>query len=590
MSIKHKYSYKTVSAFMKDYKKGLIAFPNKRLYYTENDIRKMFNELKSLSFEDRVVNKYFKIHNVKWNINRLIFLHKPVLLISKDDDHSRFGISDMFQENNRLKCKFFSAISSPMDYYYKNIKSLAEGVLKWRPTITPYALREELYFQVRECSAFKPANLVYVIKLLNVKSILDPSAGWGDRLIGAMATGVRYVGVDPNTALHPVYKEMIEFFMPPSTRNKYTMIESTIQDAILPNEKFDLVFTSPPYFKIEQYSNRGRVRDVDEHKWFDNFLKPMILKTVSKLNEGGYLVLVINQLPHEKYIYKMHEYIHLKTDLHAFGVIGYSDKKISNPQPMWIWKKSKKMPIEMYNPPVVVTKHKFKNIEFSVFRDDMLFGGTKIRGLMPMLKNVSEKEIIYAGPAEGMAQVALAYACHALRKTAVLFIQKRKRTKLTSLALSFKKSVKIYESRLNVDGLIQLATAYKNKNGGYLLSFGGYNKIYMSYLYKSLKFSLPNVSPARIWLVAGSATILNVLYKVFPKTEFHIVQVGRTIWDDQLDLGRTTKYVSQEKFGNIASEQPPYPTVATYDAKLWTFFKKNCKKGDYIWNVAKDVL
>ena len=28
MSIKHKYSYKTVSAFMKDYKKGLISLQN----------------------------------------------------------------------------------------------------------------------------------------------------------------------------------------------------------------------------------------------------------------------------------------------------------------------------------------------------------------------------------------------------------------------------------------------------------------------------------------------------------------------------------------------------------------------------------
>ena len=37
MSIKHKYSYKTVNAFMKDYRKELISLPNKRLYYTEND-------------------------------------------------------------------------------------------------------------------------------------------------------------------------------------------------------------------------------------------------------------------------------------------------------------------------------------------------------------------------------------------------------------------------------------------------------------------------------------------------------------------------------------------------------------------------
>ena len=68
-----------------------------------------------------------------------------------------------------------------------------------------------------------------------------------------------------------------------------------------------------------------------------------------------------------------------------------------------------------------------------------------------------------------------------------------------------------------------------------------------------------------------------------------VVQVGRTIWDDLLDKKRTTLFISKERFNDIAEKQPPYPTVATYDAKLWTFFLKHGKNDDYIWNVGKDI-
>ena len=95
--------------------------------------------------------------------------------------------------------------------------------------------------------------------------------------------------------------------------------------------------------------------------------------------------------------------------------------------------------------------------------------------------------------------------------------------------------------------------------------------------------------PKTIWLVAGSATILSVLYEIFPKTYFNVVQVGAKIWDDQLDKKRTTLYISDEKFSHIAEQQPPYPTVSTYDAKLWKYFLKYGKNNDYIWNVGKDI-
>jgi hypothetical protein len=64
------------------------------------------------------------------------------------------------------------------------------------------------------------------------------------------------------------------------------------------------------------------------------------------------------------------------------------------------------------------------------------------------------------------------------------------------------------------------------------------------------------------------------------------VQVGRTIWPDQVEGKRVQLYVAPEKFGQLAKSQPPYKTVPWYDAKVWQFVQRHGKNGDYIWNVG----
>ena len=610
------YKYTNTEEFLNDFYNKKIQFPYKRLYYNDEQIIKMFKSLNKVNFGDRVMNIYYIIRNVKINTNNLLFLNKPTILISKKEDYkTNTIISDMFQERNRMLCKFISANSSPKEYFNNNIKDLAYNTIKNYKHITPYTLREEIYSTIKECSSFKSLNMIYLVKLFNVKSVLDPSSGWGDRLIAAMSCNIRYVGVDPNYLLHPVYKEMIEFFVPKSKYKQYTMIKDKIQVADLPSEKFDMVLTSPPYFKIEQYSNRGNVIDKNENEWFKNFMIPMINKTTSKLNDCGKLVLIVNQMKYEKYVYKMLSYIYDNIHgLHYLGVISYSNKNMDNPQPMWIWQKSKKIPIELYNPDIEISKHsiniimknKSKKINFNVFRDDNLIGGTKQRALVDLILHVRKKNskitnFIYAGPNTGYAQIALAYCCKLTKTKAVLFLNKpnikiytesNKLTNLTKYAIS-QKTVELHEiNNGSIKNLELEASKYniQNAHNSYILSFGGYEKMYMKYLEKNIISAMSkNINPKRLWIVAGSATILNVLYKIFPKTYFMVVQVGRTVWDDLLDKKRTTLFVSDERFNDIAEKQPPYPTVATYDAKLWTFFLEHGKNDDYIWNVGKDI-
>jgi hypothetical protein len=588
------YSYANASEFLK----SNHDFPYKKVYFTKKKIQSMFDKLKKTSFEDRVRNKFYRIKSLDYSPVELLYKGRPTLLIHKDKDYCDFNIlSDMFQEENRMKCKMFKEKLSPEKYYKKHIKEIADYCIKKYKRITPHTMRESLYAHVKECTSFRPLNLTFIIQLFGSKSILDFSSGWGDRLIAAMAAEVKYTGVDPNYLLHPKYAEMIQFFA--KDKSKYKMIEGRIQDVKL-NTKVDLVFTSPPYFKFEDY---GVDIEDTEDEWYEKFLKVAINKSISCLKIGGYLVLVINQKRGETYIKNMCNYINSLPKMYPYGVISYTKESYSNPQPMWIWCKASNVPEELYNPPVVITTHEFKNaklnkdIKFKVFRDDMLIGGTKQRAFIPLLEKSNKKEFVYAGPNTGYAQVALAYAAHLTKKKGTMFLSNYgKRTAITRYALTFGLNLK-EQKFTKLKELQERASKYVNENSQRHYIKMSHTEDYVKILTENLKKAMPKVNPSdgtrvnprRIWLVAGSAGVLNALYKIFPNAEFMVVQVGKKIWPDQIESARTTLFISKEPYSKVAKKQPPYLTVRTYDAKLWTFFMRHGKEGDYIWNVAKDI-
>lgn len=252
-----------------------------------------------------------------------------------------------------------------------------------------------------------------------------------------------------------------------------------------------------------------------------------------------------------------------------------------------------------FNPELKIIKLKYKDINFNVIQDGFLTGGTKQRMIAPIIKTSSCTEFVYAGPVYGYAQIALAYVAHLLGKKATLFLEKMEpRWQLTTKALEYKPKLiemdrPIYLKKLQKEAEEYVKKVKAEKGDDYIcyLSFGLYKAkdVLADQIKKALPESLKKTQPKTMWLVVGSGTVLGALYKVFPNTFFNVVQVGATVWPDQLDLSRTRLFISPQQFQHIAKYQPPYETMSTYDAKLWIFFTKYGQDGDYIWNVAKDV-
>ena len=255
---------------------------------------------------------------------------------------------------------------------------------------------------------------------------------------------------------------------------------------------------------------------------------------------------------------------------------------------------------DIYNPKFIVKPVFIGDRKINVIRDDLLEAGSKQRAMIPFFKNHKSTEFVYVSPFTGSAQITLAYSALVTGKKVTVFMDKRRpRHPLTIKALSYGVLNLIEVPYGNFKKLNKMADNYvtkikKEKGNDYITHFslGFANKEYIKLLSTQFKNALPNElvknSPARIWVPTGSTALLNALYDVFPNTHFLAVQTGKTVWDDQIDLNRTTLYRSEEFFYDYAKEQPPFPTTKTYDAKSWTFVKQFGKDGDLLLNITKD--
>lgn len=188
---------------------------------------------------------------------------------------------------------------------------------------------------------FRPTEAMKLYCRLKPKlGILDFSAGWGGRCLAAMALGIPYTGIDANTRLEKSYRDMIAMAKPNA---RVSMIFKPSESVSFEGIKYDLVFTSPPYFMLELYEKMptydGKVA------FLDTFFRPVIEKAWHGLATGGHLAL---NMPVEMYeaVRRCLAPLEAKLELalahrHAGEAAGVKDAKPYR-EYTYIWKKTGK--------------------------------------------------------------------------------------------------------------------------------------------------------------------------------------------------------------------------------------------------------
>jgi len=164
-----------------------------------------------------------------------------------------------------------------------------------------------------------------------------------------------YVGIDPNKNLFGNYNKMVNEYN--SDNKKITLLNECAENVNISN-KFDFIFTSPPYFNIERYTqeeNQSFKKYRKLENWLELFLFNVIGKFWENLEIGGHMAINISDVYSNHKINKicdpMNDFISNLKGSEYYGCIGYEMRKRPNSgalknkigvfcEPVWIWKKT----------------------------------------------------------------------------------------------------------------------------------------------------------------------------------------------------------------------------------------------------------
>ena len=169
-----------------------------------------------------------------------------------------------------------------------------EKVLRWnrQSHSTPYLseLRRGVYFTqaLPKSTMYRPLMAKMIVDHYNAKVVLDPCAGWGGRMLGALASGAEYHAFEPNRETHYNLLRLAEYLNVMDRVNIICDDFLNVKSHNIP--KVDLVLTSPPYWDLEVYDDdpKQSIQQFSSYKeWIKGFIIPAVDYSIDHLKQNG---------------------------------------------------------------------------------------------------------------------------------------------------------------------------------------------------------------------------------------------------------------------------------------------------------------
>ena len=328
---------------------GNLPFPYLDLTIDDaaNAFKKLIDYKCRAFFKEKVMTRY----EYKWHIMDAYI------------DETLVGnpASDYFQASARAKA---SGHNDPSPWNVWHSKKYLTSALNplWTlkmKKVDNNSFRSAISMRKYWASQFRPAVAKSIYEKFHSVDVLDFSSGWGDRLCGFYATpGTRsYIGIDPNKEVFDNYFKQVDLYKTLTEEKKTTFYNLPAEDVVLEPNIVDTVFTSPPYFCAETYTDddtQSWVRYKTRDEWLRGFMFKALDNVWRALKPGGYLVVNISDVYRKGGIQKlcdpMNDYIQQILGgkyLGGFGMkIGkrvnaktYNGKDGVCVEPVWTWKK-----------------------------------------------------------------------------------------------------------------------------------------------------------------------------------------------------------------------------------------------------------
>ena len=563
----------------------------------------------------------------------------PILTRTYPDDYRRTdAISNHYTEEARLECRS-GRTKTPREAWEEMAPRYAHpggGAAVYR------TLREKVYSATRECNIFNPAFVSWVLgeTVGSGAKVLDPSSGWGDRLIGALAAGAKcYHGYDPNPRLQAGYKKIVEE-LGRKRHKDFRVTEAPFEeaDASLRAGGYDIAFTSPPYYAYEEYVAPGGEGEAaqsigrypDYESWAAKMYRPYLANAYRAVRPGGWVVLYIEDIrlggesyPLRRLTEEIMEELGAKpatrfglqvtpspsaASVAGGGRRGQRPKQQKAPRVRWAlsWLKCSPPTATELSPPfeledVVLGDHR----TLRIVRDDRLYAGTKQRGLAGYAGRVRAahpglETILYTGGYNGYGPVAAALIArltgskarlildlHAAASPRAVAPQVALRATPVARARCLDASIEFVRDwgEMNARGA---AAATESGTFWAPLGFGGED--FVEPLATAIAEAAAQTAaghPRRVWVAGGSGTIALALSRAFPDTNIHVVPVTTAptrLKKLELALAAAPRVTLWRK--PVRRAATPYPTVQGYDSLAWSAAVEAAEDGDWVWNVG----
>jgi hypothetical protein len=367
-----------LNLFKKRKSKTFTEFMNKAFIKTSRELVPIKEYLKDKNVETKDLKLLFE--NIQKREEYLIRFYRTSLKIEKE----RFSIYPQKPMKN-------NKINNNAEIYYKNIirNLYYEDILKKTKSglenIPTYMdVLEDMYLKdIIDYKIITPSSLYYIKEgrlgsvlssyffrasimnpylvyslnqsVLKGSRIFTPTLGWTSYCYGFLECPevVEYVGTDVIPNVCKKTAKFAETYYPNKKVNIYCNASETLLNPDFLRkyrEHFDVVFFSPPYYKLEKY--KGGDQSIEMYKtyeeWLEKYWKLTIILCLKVLQKGGKLCYILSDYGSEN---SKEEY-DLVNDMNNITKQYFKLKSIQ----------------EMYNKDVHVTKHKKTNEKIMIFQ------------------------------------------------------------------------------------------------------------------------------------------------------------------------------------------------------------------------------
>jgi len=224
-----------------------------------------------------------------------------------------------------------------------------------------------------------------------------------------------------------------------------------------------------------------------------------------------------------------------------------------------------------------------------VVRDDYLVG-SKVRGGDCLISSLDSRidTIVYVQPRTGLAGVSILDVAKKHNKDVMLFMPSSKKISHHQ-ACCIERGAKYEFHRIaampNLNAIAK-KWASERKNA-FFVPLGLKHEMVTAGIVKTASKIR---EPEEVYTATSTGVLTRALQIAWPNAKFYSVCVSRNMKAGELGIAEPIceplAFLQAEKKENL----PPFPTIDTYDGKVWKYIPKNTNKDILFWNVGKEPI